>query len=491
MAAAKKNTQPEGQLTFDSLDDSSVQASPDQPGAKRVKKAAAGKKNTAVKKAAKKTSKKSKKKTTKKSANKTAKKAVKKTLIKTAENPEKESVQKPAQKPAGIQSEGESTDLSRILVIAGEHSGDLLGAALIARMKKYGTTHVLATGGSHMEQQGAELVEHIENMDVIGFVEALKAYRRLKKLARRITAMCEERNIHLAVLIDYPGFNLRIAEMLKEKGIRIVYLVSPQIWAWNYGRIEKIKKNVDLMLPLFEFESRMYQKEGVEAVAVGHPMVSEIEQRMKNSTELPESVLKGKPLIGILPGSRVSEIERLLEPMCEAALLLKKDHPRAGFLLPNINMKAEPYIQKTLEKYSELKIEYLSGQSLQVMQACDLVMIASGTATVETAFFRKPMVILYKLGWINFLISALLLRTRVIGLANLLSKDGPVGVELLQTEVTPENIRKEVNRILADRSYRQSVEQRLETVRQSLGDGKPAQKAARLIAKKFLSAKAV
>lgn len=372
-----------------------------------------------------------------------------------------------------------------ILIIAGEHSGDLLGAALITALRKYGVEKVLATGGPKMFEKGAELVEDLETMDVVGFVEALKAYSRLKKLAKRIVDMCVERKIELAILIDYPGFNLRIAEMLKEKGIRVAYLVSPQIWAWNYKRIESIRKNVDLMLPLFEFEQDLYRSEGIDAKAVGHPLVSEIDHRLQSQPELTYAEKKGKPLIGLLPGSRVSEIKKLLIPVCEAARLIKKDHPSARFLLPGVNKKAEPFIEETLTKYEDLDIQFLPDRSLRVMQASDLVVLASGTATVETAFFRKPMVIIYRMGIVNFLIASLFIRTRVIGLANLLSKDGPVGLELLQSEVTPDNICKEVNKILADHSYRRSIEQRLDSVRESLGDGKPAVKAAKIIAKRF------
>lgn len=366
---------------------------------------------------------------------------------------------------------------SGVLIITGEHSGDLLGADVARELKKQGITKLFGTGGTEMREAGVELLEDIETMNVVGFVEALKAYRRLKALARRIVEFARKNGIQHAILVDYPGFNLRLAEMLKkDSSFYITYLVSPQLWAWNYGRIKVIKKYVDLMLPLFTFEEEIYKNEGIEAHCVGHPLVYRIAQQIKKQE--PIAPFSGKT-IGLLPGSRTSEIRRLLPPMLEAARLLKEKYPRIRFLLPGINEEARPYVEEQIAAYQDLKIESMVGRSLRVMESSDLLILSSGTATMEGAYFGTPMVVLYKVGWINFFIISLLIRTRVIGMVNLLARR-QVAVELLQTEVRPDTICKHASDILDQPSLQQEIRKELEYVKHSLGRGRPATEGARL-----------
>lgn len=364
-----------------------------------------------------------------------------------------------------------------VLIITGEHSGDLLGADVARELKKQGIKRLFGTGGKEMEAAGVELLENIETMNVVGFVEALKAYRRLKALARRIVAFARKNGITHAILVDYPGFNLRLAEMLKQdSGFFITYLVSPQLWAWHYSRIKIIKKYVDLMLPLFPFEEQMYKDEGVETHCVGHPLVYRIGQQLKKQDVIP--TYSGKT-VGLLPGSRTSEIRRLLPPMLEAAARLKEKYGKIRFLLPGVNEEAQTYVQEQLDAYPDLKIESMPGRSLRVMEASDLLLLSSGTATMEAAFFGTPMVVLYKVGWINLLIISLVIRTRVIGMVNLLARR-QVAVELLQTEVRPDTIFKHATEILDNPALQAEIRKELEYVKHSLGKGRPATEAARL-----------
>ena len=194
-----------------------------------------------------------------------------------------ESRGKPARSPArkgqssAAATSNQHSDLSSgVLIITGEHSGDLLGADVARELKKQGVKKLFGTGGPEMRSAGVELLEDIETMNVVGFVEALKAYRRLKALAGRIVEFARKNGISHAILVDYPGFNLRLAEMLKRDSFFITYLVSPQLWAWHYSRIKTIRKYVDLMLPLFPFEEEMYRNEGITAHCVGHPLVHRI-----------------------------------------------------------------------------------------------------------------------------------------------------------------------------------------------------------------------
>ncbi|MCE9597082.1 MAG: lipid-A-disaccharide synthase [Spirochaetia bacterium] len=365
-----------------------------------------------------------------------------------------------------------------ILLVAGEHSGDLLGADVVRYLKRQGFEKFFGTGGEAMRKEGVELVENIEAMTVFGFIEALKNYKRLKALANRLVDLAIQKGAGTAVLIDYPGFNLRIAELLNKAGIKVVFLVSPQLWGWHNSRIKTIQKNVGLMLVLFEFEKKMYDEAGVPCEWVGHPMVRRIPDRLAEEAPVP---LKRGKTVALMPGSRVSEINRLLPDMLAGARLLLKGYPGIRFLLPNINPHAEATIQAMLEEYSDLKIEYLKDRSLRVLEACDAVMIASGTATLEAAYFMRPMVILYRISWPNLIVGTLVIRTRFIGMVNLLARR-QVALELLQTEVTPENIAREIVRIFEDESYRRSMVHELEYVKHALGTGNPGEKAARAIA---------
>ncbi len=364
-----------------------------------------------------------------------------------------------------------------ILVIAGEHSGDLLGGDIVHQLQLLGYLKFFGTGGSHMASRGVEIIEDVNSLTVVGYVEGLKNYRRLKKLAELLIELARERGVKQAILVDYPGFNLTFAAMLKAIGVQTIQVVGPQIWAWNYGRIRKIKKNIDLMLVLYEFEVKIYQSEGVAVEWIGHPIIRRIPDKLRKEKALaPFSGLT----VGLLPGSRRSEVSRLLGVLLESAELLTKKYKKIRFLLPNVNPELEEYILSQLQPYSHLKIEYFSDMSLRVMKSSDLLLIASGTATLEGAYFRKPMVIVYRVGTLNFLLASLLVRIPFIGLPNILAGK-EVALELLQSEVTAENIFQEACRIIDDKEYHRKIVRSLTDLRMRMGDGDPALYAARAI----------
>jgi lipid-A-disaccharide synthase len=315
-------------------------------------------------------------------------------------------------------------------------------------------------------------------------VEGLQNYFRLKKLALRLAEEARDRRIDLAILIDYPGFNLYLAALLSQMGIRVVQVVSPQLWAWRYGRIKKIKRYVTLMLTLFKFEKDLYEKEQVAVEWIGHPLLGELKGRLRSGTP----VKKSRSLtIALLPGSRRSEVMRLLDPMLQAARLIKEKKPELRLLLPNVSQPLADYIQNRLNDFPDLDVAYSYGNSLNVMEASDMVILASGTATMEAAALGKPMVILYRISWLNFLIASIVLRTRYIGMVNLLARR-QVAPELLQTEVHPEAIARETLAILADPARKKEIMLELEHVRRELGRGVPARKAADAILKLLLPA---
>lgn len=232
------------------------------------------------------------------------------------------------------------------------------------------------------------------------------------------------------------------------------------------------------MLPLFKFEKEMYDREGVPCEWIGHPLISRVPRRLRREETLPLKV-QARPVIGLVPGSRRSEITRLLPSMLEATRVLREKYPKARFLLAGVEERQAPIITRILDDYPDVKdeVELYYGRSLRIMEASDVLMIASGTATLEGAFFRTPMVLLYRISLLNLLIAPFVIRTRFIGIVNLLARRQTI-LELIQSEVTGDNIVREVERILEDRKYREGIVAELDYVRRELGRGNPAVHAA-------------
>lgn len=268
--------------------------------------------------------------------------------------------------------------------------------------------------------------------------------------------------------------------MLRPYGVRVVFVVSPQLWAWKYGRIKTIRENVDLMLPLFPFEEAMYVEEGVRAECIGHPVISRIPRRLKVETPVPPAPA-GVRTVGLFPGSRRGEVSRLFGPMIDAARELYAADPKLRFLVAGVEERLEPLIRAELDRAPELPVEYIFDRSLRVMEASDALVMASGTATLEGAVMGRPMALLYRISWINLILISTFIRTRYIGIVNLLARRQAM-VELLQTEATPANVAAEIRRILDDEEYRAGLLEELDYVRKQLGKGNPATRAARAVA---------
>nr|WP_246052948.1 lipid-A-disaccharide synthase [Leptospira semungkisensis] len=376
------------------------------------------------------------------------------------------------------------------LMLAGEHSGDLLGAELLKELKKHDPDFgFFGIGGPRMLEEGFESIENMEELSVIGFTAVLFKYKFLKALMERLVEEAIARSCTHAILIDYPGFNLRLAARLKALGIKVIFYVSPQLWAWNFSRIHKIKECVDLMLVLFPFEKKLYDDYGIRSVFVGHPIAQRIKEKLRKEHPIQ---LEEKPgnwqTITLMPGSRSGEIHRTLDTLLEAAALIhqemeaEKKHVR--FLIPNINVKEEEFIQSKIQAiqalHSEIHIEYLFDRSLRAIEISDLVLVTSGTATLEVVYFEKPMVILYKVSMLTYFISALLIRTPFIGLVNILSGRETVK-ELIQAECTPEEAKEESLAILKSKKYRNQMIDEIKLVKESLGEEHSSRNASKAI----------
>lgn len=372
-----------------------------------------------------------------------------------------------------------------ILIITGENSGELLAVDVVKELKKMNNYEYIGTGGELLKKEGVEIIESIEKMSVVGLVEVLQSYSFLKKLMKRILEIIQKKKIRYVLLVDYPGFNLRLAKKIKkiDKNIKVFYLVSPQIWAWNYKRIKIIKENIDFMFVLFSFEKEIYKKEKIPVEWIGHPMKIRIPKEIRKQKPL---LTKGKPVIGILPGSRYSEVSKLLLPMLNAAELLQKKYPKAEFYLPLVssNSKLVEYVNQILTNYKNLKIKVLENSSLQVMKNSDVLIIASGTATLEAVYFRKPMVICYKMNNFSYLIFSRLVQTEFIGLPNLLYEK-QVALELLQNEVDAENIFNETVKILENEEYRNEIIKNLKKIQFAPRNTNPAKITADIIVKQM------
>ncbi len=308
------------------------------------------------------------------------------------------------------------------MVIAGEASGDIRAAELVSAIKFLSPNiEFSGVGGECMQKSGVELFENITSLAVIGIVEVLKNLGTIKKVFERVIFEVEAQMPDAVILVDYPGFNLRLAAELKKRSIKVIYYISPQVWAWREKRIEKIKKLVDRMIVLFPFEKDLYARYGMDVDYVGHPLVDEIKIQ-KSPTEVLKSIglkIQGATTIGLMPGSRQKEVERHLPVMIEAAQeLFKKDERRQFLLLKASTIKMD-FLKKHLP--INLPIKIFEGSSYDGINAMNAAIVASGTATLETALLEKPMVIIYKTSWPTYVIAKSVIKIPYIGLVNVVA----------------------------------------------------------------------
>lgn len=362
-------------------------------------------------------------------------------------------------------------------IIAGEASGDLHGSNLIKEIKKLDTmAGIRCWGGDLMQQAGGELVRHYRDLAFMGFIEVIKNLTIiLKNLAfckEDITAF----NPHVLILIDYPGFNLRIAEWAKKKNIKVVYYISPQVWAWKENRVKQIKKNVDKMLVILPFEKAFYQKWQYEVEYVGHPLAEVVDQaQSETNTSSLLSPLNDPNIIALLPGSREQEVARKLPVMLEVS----KRFPEYKFIIAKAPSLDDRFYQKFTSRYPT--VQSLRNKTYPLLMQSKAALVTSGTATLETALFGVPQVVCYRGSAISYLIAKRLLKVKYISLVNLIM-DKPIVKELIQGEMNAENISKELTRLLADAETIIRIRGDYAALKKLLGDGGNAsEKAAKSI----------
>ncbi len=355
------------------------------------------------------------------------------------------------------------------MLVAGEASGDMHGANLVKELKKLNSNLTFSgLGGNKMKDAGVELYHDMTKLAVVGFFEVLKHYPEIKSCFSYFLKKIDELKPEMVVLIDYPGFNLRLAKEINKRKIKVIYYISPQLWAWKKNRIKLVQKYVDKMLVIFEFEKDFYAQYNINASFVGHPLMEGVLVDKPKEEFLKSVGLKEyKYTIGLLPGSRQKEIENLLPLMLDAAELINKKFPMIQFVI----VKAPTVARKLIEKYAKsYKIPYAISTENQynAINACDICMVASGTATLETAILEKPMVIVYKTSTLTWALAKLFVTIPDIGLVNVVARRRIVP-ELIQFEAKPSNILKELEMFITDEDWASTTKLELNKVKNSLG----------------------
>ena len=348
-----------------------------------------------------------------------------------------------------------SQESLRLGLCAGEASGDLLVGSILRAWQQRGTTlDITGIGGDQMQAAGLESLCAIDRLAVMGLVEPLKRLPELLGIRRRLIAQQQRVAPDLFVGVDSPDFNLLVERRLRASGIPTAHLVSPSVWAWRRGRLRGIRESVDRMLCLLPFEVDIYREAGIDAVCVGHPLVDEL-QHLPTADELRTAMTlpSGKTLLAVLPGSREGEVRHLMPVFADAMQVLQARHTDLHFVIPAANAARHQQIESVLQSKS-LSVSLVRGQGREVMRCSDVIMIASGTATLEAMLLRKPMVISYRMASLSWAILSRLVKTPYVGLPNVLAGDEVVP-ELLQHHATASQLADAVSGLLEGDGDRQ------------------------------------
>ena len=373
-----------------------------------------------------------------------------------------------------------------LLITAGETSGDILGASIICELKKIGNYEFWGLGGDRMKKEKTELLLHIDQMSTLGFWEGIKKARFFKKLIRSIVKEALLRKPAAAILVDFSGFSIRLAEALKKINIPCYKIVSPQFWAWNYKRIYRIKEAFNSVLCLYDFEVKLYKKEKADAFFMGHPLADEARASLKNMKLSKPPFRKSlqinkNPRIALLPGSRFSELKKHMPFLKELAEKFHAEHPSAVFEIPSPGKSAEKFI-KSFDLPSYIKINKQGTHKTLIW--ADSAAACSGTVTLECALFESPFLIIYRTSALTYRLGKLLVKIPYIGIVNMIYKDF-LAKEFIQHEMTVKNVLPELKKITFDDNYRASMRKKFSLIKKSLGEKDAAQKAALYLSKKI------
>jgi lipid-A-disaccharide synthase len=371
-------------------------------------------------------------------------------------------------------------DSKKIMIVAGEQSGDLHGSNLVRAMHRIDPDlRFYGIGGRKMREAGVELIADAADMAVVGLTEVVGKLGMILGVMRRMKLALKKLKPALLILIDYPDFNLLLGKAAKKDGVRVFYYISPQIWAWRKGRIHKIRKVVDKMAVILPFEEQVYRQVGMDVSFVGHPLLDVVKTKYARQEALRKFDLQdGITTVGLLPGSRKGEVSKLLPVMLKAAGILLQSRPPVQFVLPLADALDRGLVEEMIRQES-VPVRVVPNEIYDVIGVSDIVVVASGTATLETALLGTPMVIIYKVSPLSYYVGTKVINVTHIGLANLIAGKTIVP-ELIQDDANPNRIAAEVIGILADESRMQRIKEELNQIREKLGSPGASEKAARL-----------
>jgi lipid-A-disaccharide synthase len=355
----------------------------------------------------------------------------------------------------------------RILLSCGETSGDLYAGELVRELHlRQPGIEVFGLGGDRLAAQGAHLLAHVKDLAVVGLLEVVSHLRSLRRVFDRVLSEVDRQRPDVAVLVDYPDFNLRLARHLRRRGVRVVYYVSPQVWAWRRGRLDTIRKTVDHMMVIFPFEEALYREAGVPVTFVGHPLVDLVHPPAdKRGFVQGLGLDPERPVVALLPGSRPKEIAHNLPPLAGAVEKLAGERPELQFLLalaPSLGFRA------VADALGSLPVHIVANQAQGVLASGTVSVVASGTATVEAALLGAPMVVVYRLAPLTYLLGRRLVNVPHFAMANLIAGERVVP-EVIQRELTPERVAAEVRALLDAPGRREVMRAGLAEVRRKLG----------------------
>ena len=355
----------------------------------------------------------------------------------------------------------------RIALIAGEASGDRLAADLVRSVqKKTAGLSFFGMGGASMRAAGVHIEQDFAGLSVVGIVEALWHYRRLRSVLERMKRMLASQRPDLLILVDYAEFNLRLADYAKSIGLKVLFYVSPQLWAWRPSRIHRMVGRIDGMAVLFPFEVSYYQAVGIPVRFVGNPLVDDV-RPSGNAEQLRKSfgLVDDKPTLGLFPGSRESEWRRHMPTLLQLA-----EQMVAKGVQPVVSVASGLEVDEVEQARRHPGIHWVRGRSVDLMASCDALVVASGTATLEAGLLKIPMVVIYRLSWLSYGLLRLFVHVKDIALVNIVAGRRIVR-ELIQSLFTLQNLGEETQRLLFDEAYRRTMVEALGEVKDSLGEG--------------------
>lgn len=367
-----------------------------------------------------------------------------------------------------------------VMIVAGEASGDMYGARVVEEAHRLDSSvRFFGIGGVAMRRAGVETLVDSKEMAVMGLFEIISHFGVIYRAFKLLKSRLLNDKPDLLILIDYPGFNLRLAAVAKRAGVKVFYYITPQVWAWHSSRARKIARLVDHAAVILPFEAPFFERVGLPVTFVGHPLLemalpSMSKEAFQDEFELDHNLRT----VGLFPGSRKREIDSLLPVMLESAKLLQERFPDLQFILPLASSVDRETVDRQVSA-SGVAVTVVEGKNYDVMQTCDVIIAASGTVTMEIALFGVPMVIVYKASPLTFAIGIRLLNVEHVGICNIVAGERIVP-ELLQAEAEPLKIADELSKMLADSKYADSIRRKLLKVRSHLGDSGASKRVARL-----------